>query len=692
VSGAGVKISAQRIGRDASGKPSGESIAAALLETEGYAPFEYLGDGQFRALGRVPQFCSEILGKAGIPDAAIALAEQMPFLESFLPDAEECWSSATGGRAESGTWIERVDGGREVALEASALRLGEKRILLIRNPQKEFDEDSVLLQKARESALGHERLLREIQKKEILLHCVIHDLSQPLTAMRGCFALLAAESLSPKLHDLVEIGQRQSRNQEEMIRGVLEAFSAELAAQDAMAHDAAHAPDLVKCAQQVAQDYAAAFEERGARIELEPGIDSARNWRAVGDEPRLRRIYTNLVENALRYSTTGARVRLGAIDEGRFVRAYVDDEGPGLSTGDGAPKLFALFGKGKEGGGKAGLGLYFCKITAERWGGSVGAENRPERGTRFWFRLPKAEAAVEASTAAAAPAPVVVAEKPATPKSGRRLRILLADDTPVNRQITSMLLEKQGHEVEAVENGVEALARLAKQLFDAVILDEEMPEMGGLEVAREIRRRETAAGGHLPLILVTGNASEAARTRSHAAGVDAHFAKPFEDEELFRRIAELCGVERTAETALAPSVPGPAASIQVNEQELLKRMGGSEKMLRDVAKIFTQDTPKRVAAIRKAIEREDSATLASAAHALRGSLAMLGAADIAAEMRRVETLAKEAQVAEVREIFTAIEGKLAAFEKLITGFADSSAKQRKAGRAAGSPRARGKAR
>ena len=111
--------------------------------------------------------------------------------------------------------------------------------MLIRNPQKQFADDVQLLQKARESALGHERLVREIQKKEILLHCVIHDLSQPLSAMRGCFSLLAAENLSPKLRGLIEIGERQSRNQEEMIRGILQAFSAELAAQETIYRDTA---------------------------------------------------------------------------------------------------------------------------------------------------------------------------------------------------------------------------------------------------------------------------------------------------------------------------------------------------------------------------------------------------------------------------------------------------------------------
>jgi signal transduction histidine kinase len=187
-----LRFSSQAMTPEKLNETSNEAIAAALLESEGYAAFEYLGDGHFQIVGTPSRFGSQLLGEGATANAPLRLTERMPFLESFLPDAEECWNSSGDGRAESGSWIELLEGGRELALEASAFRLGGKRILLIRNPQKQFDGESQLLQKARESALDHERLLREIQKKEILLHCVIHDLSQPLSAMRGCFSLLAA--------------------------------------------------------------------------------------------------------------------------------------------------------------------------------------------------------------------------------------------------------------------------------------------------------------------------------------------------------------------------------------------------------------------------------------------------------------------------------------------------------------------
>ena len=667
---------------------SSESIANALLESEGYAAFEYLGDAAFQTIGTPSKFCRELVGEPITSGASIRLTDRMPFLESFLPDAEECWESGGEGRVDSGSWIERGANGRELALEAFAFRLVGKRIMLIRNLQKQFADDVQLLQKARESAIAHERLLHEIQKKEILVHFVIHDLSQPLSAMRGCFSLLAAEKLSPKLRGLIEIGQRQSQIQEEMIRGILRAFSDELAAQVAAPRDGTSAPDLAKCAQEIAKDFSAVFAARGARIEFESPVDPTRDWKVVGDESRLRRIYTNLVENALRYSPSGTTVTLGVVAEGNFLRAYVDDEGPGLPAGESAARLFGLFSKGKDGGGKAGLGLYFCKITVERWGGAIGCENRPGRGTRFWFRLPRAEEQTgEAAVAATHSAADSSAQTVGAKKSAKRLRLLLAEDSPVNRQITALLLEKRGHEVVAVEDGKEALSRIEKEKFDAVILDEEMPQMGGIEAARAIRRMEVSTGSHIPIVLVTGNGSEAARQRSREAGLDAHIAKPFRDEELFRTVENLCGAgDGSAEDSALEATAAVAAAFSA--QDLLKRVGGNPKVLRDVAKIFLADTPKRRFAIRQAIAAQDGEALARAAHALRGSVAMLGASEIAEDARTIEAMGRSGRIAEANRILAPFEGKLSGFQRLIAEIAAGPDKAKKRGRKTGPPRAR----
>ena len=116
------------------------------------------------------------------------------------------------------------------------------------------------------------------------------------------------------------------------------------------------------------------------------------------------RIFANLVENALRHAPKGSLVTIGLKDDDGHVKAFVDDAGPGLPKEFKPAEAFALFSKGKQGGGKAGLGLYFCRITVERWGGSIGCESLLHRGARFWFRLPRAARTDSIPASSTAPA------------------------------------------------------------------------------------------------------------------------------------------------------------------------------------------------------------------------------------------------------------------------------------------------
>jgi signal transduction histidine kinase len=367
-----------------------ENLAVGLLRLQGYSVFEYLEDGCLRALGKPAEWCREVFGEAVANGQPIKLEGEFPFLEDFLYDVEPYWDLKREEGEASGMWLETGASGREYALEAFAVSMGDRRIVAIQNPQKRYEEQLMVLQRGRDSLLEHERLQKEIQKKEILLHCIVHDLSQPLTAIRGSLSIVSMTELPPELKEVVEIAERQTQKQETMIRGILEAFSADLASQQAAESDPEKLPDFAKCAEKTVEAFSGAFLQHGANIQVDPALDLKRDWRVIGDESRILRIFGNLVENALRHTSKGETVTLGVAEEDRLLMGYVDDQGPGLPQDESATGLFALFAKGKgERGGKAGLGLYFCKMTVERWGGSIGCENRPERGARFWFRLPR---------------------------------------------------------------------------------------------------------------------------------------------------------------------------------------------------------------------------------------------------------------------------------------------------------------
>lgn len=658
------------------------SIFESFLVSQGYALFESLGEGEFLAVGDCPSWCRDILDLTSQTEKPIALANNSPFLENFLVDAEDFWNSKTEGAVNSGNWTERDKNGREVPLEAFALSLDNKKILILQNLSAHFAEQQQWFQTARDSLLAHEQLLSEIQKKEILLHCIVHDLSQPLTAITGCFNLLRLEKVPPVVEKYVEAGLRESQRQESMIRGILSAFSGDLMAQQASSHSGSAVPDLSVCARQAVEEFSSAFKDKDVRLRFSAPLKDSADWRVVGDASRLDRIFGNLLENTLRYSPPKSTVTIGLEDQGSYVLAFVDDDGPGLPKDLPTNQLFALFSKGKSHSGKAGLGLYFCKITVERWGGTIGAETRAQGGSRFWFRLPRTNAKLRDSDSTHAPAekrPVLSpstarrteAVAPGVPAQASRigrtlkcLRVLVTEDTEINRELIGELLTKRGHSVSAVSDGLEALATFEREPFDVILMDQEMPNMNGLDATRAIRKLETSSGRHVRIIGLTGNATSEDERRCLNAGMDAFLSKPVRMEKLYEAVeSNLQTSSEFDRTQSAPLPLDPATTKEtVAEDEsvaahLHRATGGNQKLQRTLVKSFLQDAPKTLSLIRRAIAKKDALKLASAAHALKGSISIFGAAKAVAVARELEAMGRSGHLFDAGPQFRALESE-----------------------------------
>jgi signal transduction histidine kinase/CheY-like chemotaxis protein len=619
------------------------SLTTELLQRMGYALCEDRAGRRFALLYDPPGWFQEVWGHQTAGNL-LTLVDRSPFLDAFLSEAKEHWNSDAETSIASGVWVEQISGGREIPLEARAWRIEGKRILSIHSPQETFQEQSRVLQTARDSVLVHERLLKETQKKEILLHCIIHDLSQPLAAMRGCFEVLASETTSPASKRLIELGSRQSERQEAMIREVLQAFAMDI--DSAMeAGEAASAPSILVCAEEMVAAFAPLFQSHGAKIRLDPRVDRKAHWGVAGERSRLMRVFSNLVENALRHAPKGSLVTIRLEDDAGHVKASVDDAGPGLPKEFKPSDAFALFSKGKQGGGKAGLGLYFCRITVERWGGSIGCESLPHRGARFWFRLPRVAPAESAAAPSAASAETH-ARRPGP------LKILLVDDDPAILELNEILLEREGHEVAAVASGLEALRALAKRRFDLVFLDEEMPSMSGVEVVKRIRASEAPDSERQVVFALTGNSTTEDRARLLAAGFDACFSKPFRPEEF-----------RQAAAPFSFGTP-PAA-----DSSLLSRVGGDAQLLRNVARTFLNDYPAKLRKIRQAIARRDAPALASAAHALKGAVAIFGADDAVENARDLQQVGRTGDLSKAPASFRKLDEALASLKAKLREYA-----------------------
>ena len=364
------------------------SLLAQMFAALDTVIMECMADGTFRLLSAVPAWFTRLYPASAAQQEGLQPGQVFPFLANFLIDAEQFWRAQGTGQLKSGPWRENDLVGQEYALEASAFCLDHHRILCMAFPHSAFSEKQSIVQKAREERLAHIQLQKEIEKKDILLHCMVHDLAGPLTSIVGSLACLDEEELTSDGRECLEISMRQASRQQRLIQQILDVFAAEMGPIESFAHDAAHAPDAAQCAQDVVQALVPAGAAQDVKLQMAGSVDLAADWQVVGEQSRLERVIFNLVENALRYSPSGSVVTVSVAQVESDVLVAVDDEGAGIPP-DVLGTLFETFAQGKGHQGKAGLGLYFCRMTVEHWGGSIGCTPRATGGTRFWFRLPK---------------------------------------------------------------------------------------------------------------------------------------------------------------------------------------------------------------------------------------------------------------------------------------------------------------
>jgi len=263
----------------------------------------------------------------------------------------------------------------------------------------------------------------------------------------------------------------------------------------------------------------------------------------MGDPGRLRQILINLVGNAIKFTLEG-EVHLSVKEESRngariVLRFSVID------TGVGVPKnrFDGIFGSFASPGATAmrryegtGLGLAISSRLVHLAGGKIWLESKLGAGSVFHFNIPFAIPAGEPKslyreTSAPSPLPsgAAQAEEPSYVP-----HILVAEDNLINQKLTVRLLEKKGYSTAVAESGLETLALLAKYRFDMILMDVQMPDMGGIETTRVIRERENASGGHIPIVAVTANVMKGDREQCIQSGMDDYVAKPILPEEMFR--------------------------------------------------------------------------------------------------------------------------------------------------------------
>jgi signal transduction histidine kinase/CheY-like chemotaxis protein/HPt (histidine-containing phosphotransfer) domain-containing protein len=236
----------------------------------------------------------------------------------------------------------------------------------------------------------------------------------------------------------------------------------------------------------------------------------------------------------------------------------------------------------------------------------------------------------------------------------RPLRILVAEDHPINQRLVTRMLEKQGHTVTLASNGLEALANLDGASFDVVLMDVQMPEMSGLEAAAELRKREVQTGRRTPVIAMTAHAMEEDRERCLAGGMDAYVSKPVTREGLNAALASV-----TSQSA-PPTVAAPATEA-VDADALLQRCASDPTLLAEVIELFLGEWPLTSAGLTAAVKARDASRVAQLSHRLRGAVGVFAFARAVEATQRLETLAETSTWSEIPAALRTLElavGKL----------------------------------
>lgn len=355
-----------------------------------------------------------------------------------------------------------------------------------------------------------------------------HEIRTPMNAVLAAVELLLRTRLDPRQQELAELANGAAVNLLELLDDVLDV--ARLDARQLRLNPAAI--DLRRLGEGLADIHRPAAQAKGLNLTYDAG--EAQLPALWLDAVRLRQVLANLLSNAVKFTDRGGvtlQLRWLAAPQGGpgSLRLSVSDTGIGISTAQ-QGRLFQAFnqedsGKTRRYGG-FGLGLSICKQLVELMQGSIEVQSGEGTGTRVVVTIP---ASIAEPTAAAPVRRVAVATVPEPAREARNADwILVVDDQPVNQQAISLQLRTLGYTPECVDDGPQALARLAHGARPGlVLLDCYLPGMDGYEVARRIRRQEQRTGqGALPIIAISAASDAQHRLRCLESGMDGSLSKP----------------------------------------------------------------------------------------------------------------------------------------------------------------------
>ncbi|MDI1337401.1 MAG: ATP-binding protein [Lacunisphaera sp.] len=464
-------------------------------------------------------------------------------------------------------------------------------------------------------------LVKANAAKDEFLAGISHEIRNPMNGVIGIADNFKTDGLDPEGRRKFSLLRQCATHLSSLLEDILDFSKVQAGAVEIEAKPF----DLPELMDSITAMTAADSEKRGIPVEI--AVSPAVPAKLIGDPKRVRQILLNFVSNALKFSGRGkvcvtvwCKTMSPAATEVIFA---VSDEGPGISPAEQA-RLFTRFERGAAAQqGRVpgtGLGLALCKGLAEKMGGRIWLESEPGQGSCFSFSAPFA---IDESAVSSAPAAITAAPVPTRARAA-----LVVDDQEYNRIVLTDLLEALGFTVHNAGDGTAALALAAREDFDAVFLDYNLPGLSGLEVARGLRALPNKSAAAV-IMATTAFSTPEKRNQCLAAGMNAFLGKPVTRE----RLRQVLAAALPAGPAAAPAPARPPADGLAN----LRLLAAKKKIsFASELALYLSELEVELGHLQAAAEREDGTATAHYAHLLYGRCAFIAERELEQVLRKIE--------------------------------------------------------
>jgi signal transduction histidine kinase/ActR/RegA family two-component response regulator len=463
-----------------------------------------------------------------------------------------------------------------------------------------------------------EKKVREVSLiKQNFLANMSHEIRTPMNAILGFTNLMKARNRDPKMEEFIEAIGQSGDSLLTIINDILDISKIE-AGMMRIESTFFSVRSLIYSVQIL---FAGKMKERG--LDFTIAIDERIPDELSGDPTRLTQILTNMIGNAVKFTSEGA-IRVTVADKGREgnrirIGFVISDTGIGIAK-ENLADIFDRFRQAEDSitrkYGGTGLGLAIARDLISLQGGEIAVESEQGKGTNFRFTIPYEIAGEPASALA------ITESIGAGSADHRHIRVLVVEDNQLNQSLLRHLLTSWKLSFDMVHNGIEALEKLRTGTFDLVLMDVQMPGMDGYTATREMR---TKLKLQTPVLAMTAHAFPGEREKCLSYGMNEYIAKPIKERELFGLIARLTGMGGNLPDVKKGVIGETTGAYQVIDLQYMRGISDGDKAYeRTVTEQFMEVIPVDLDTLESALGNMDLVTLRETAHAMRTDASIMG--------------------------------------------------------------------